>query len=413
MEYKGGQNIYRFADFTLEVTEHRLRRGDREIYLRPKTFETLLYLVERYGHLVSKDELLDHVWADTIVTETAMTHCIEEVRKALGDDAHNPRYLKTVPRLGYKFIAPVTKIKLYEEESVEEEITAIKVTVTEEDHKSPGGIDRSRMAAVPSTTHFSLSNLLSARSLNYLSRMSQKIVLIVVLFLLLIVGGRYLFHRSRADIQSLAVLPLTNLNADPSQDYFADGMTEALITELAKISALRVISRTSVMQYKQVYRPLSEIASELNVDAVVEGSLLYSGERVRITAQLIQVKPERHLWAESYERKMIDILTLQSEITRAIVNEIKARLTPNEQEQLNRIRQIDPEAYQAYLMGRYFWNKRTPEGFKKGVEYFNQAIAIDPTYAPAYAGLADCYNLLYDYDVMTPQEAVPRAKAAA
>jgi tetratricopeptide (TPR) repeat protein len=190
-------------------------------------------------------------------------------------------------------------------------------------------------------------------------------------------------------------------------------MTEALITELAKISALRVISRSSVMQYKGVNKLLPEIANELKVDAIVEGSLLYSGDRVRITIQLLQATPERHLWAESYERNTSDILALQNEVTRAIATEIKAELTPQEQTHLISIRQVDPGAYKAYLKGRYFWNKRTPEGFNEGIEYFSQAIAIDPSYAPAYAGLADCYNLLSDYDVLSPMEAVPRAKAAA
>jgi TolB-like protein/Tfp pilus assembly protein PilF len=203
------------------------------------------------------------------------------------------------------------------------------------------------------------------------------------------------------------------LNADPAEDYFADGMTEALITELAKISAVRVISRTSVMQYKGAYKPLPEIAHELKVDAIVEGSLLYAGERVRITAQLIQARPERHLWAESYECEMGDILALQNKVTKAIASEIKAKLTPQEHAHLTRVRQVNPEAYQAYLKGRYFWNKRTPEGFNEGIEYFNQTIAIDPSYAPAFAGLADCYNLLNDYDVLSPKEAVPMAKAAA
>lgn len=243
--------------------------------------------------------------------------------------------------------------------------------------------------------------------------MGQKILLLAVIFLLVIVGGLYLYNRSHADIQSLAVLPLTNLNANPAQEYFADGMTEALITELAKISAVRVISRTSVVQYKETKKTLPEIAHELKVDAIVEGSLLYSGDQVRINAQLLQANPERHLWAESYERKISDILALQSEVTRAIATEINARLTPQEQAHLTRVRQVNPEAYQAYLKGRYFWNKRTPEGFNKGIKYFNQAIVIDPSYAPAFAGLADCYNLLNDNDVLPPKEAIPRAKAAA
>ncbi|HEX9972542.1 MAG TPA: transcriptional regulator, partial [bacterium] len=196
MVHEGGEQIYRFADFTLEVGEHCLQRGDQEIYLRPKTFETLLYLVQRHGHLVEKDELLDRIWADTIVTETAMTHCIEEVRKALGDDAHNPRYLKTIPRVGYKFIAPVVAINVTEEEIVEEEFTAVKVTVMEEDQESAGEIDAFNVAAVPPVPLAPSLFHSPARLLSYWSKVGLKIILLAVIFILLIIGGLYLYNRS-------------------------------------------------------------------------------------------------------------------------------------------------------------------------------------------------------------------------
>jgi TolB-like protein/DNA-binding winged helix-turn-helix (wHTH) protein/Tfp pilus assembly protein PilF len=372
-----------------------------------------LYLVKRHGHLVEKDELLDWVWADTIVTDAAMAHCIEEIRKALGDDAYQPRFLKTISRVGYKFIAPVVAINVTEEEIVEEEFLAMKVKLTDENQESVDEFDAFTATSVPAVRRnpslFRLPSLL----LTYWSLVSHKITLVLVIFLLMLAGGLFLHHHSHHTIHSLAVLPLTNLNADPAQDYFDDGMTEELITELAKISAIRVISRTSVMQYKGAYRPLSEIARELHVDAVVEGSLFYSGEHVRITAQLIQASPERHLWAESYDREMGDILSLQKEVTKAIAKEIKAKLTPHEKAHLDKFHQVKPEAYQAYLKGRYFWNTRTLDGFNKGIECFNQAIAIDPNYAPAFAGLADCYNLLDDYNVLPPNEAIPLAKVAA
>jgi len=227
--------------------------------------------------------------------------------------------------------------------------------------------------------------------------------------------GRPLSRAGPPDIQSLAVLPLENLSRDPEQEYFADGMTEAIIADLTKIRALRVISRTSAMQYKDVKKPLPQIARELNVDAVVEGSVLRSGDRVRITAQLIHAPTDRHLWADSYERDLRDVLALQRDIAQAIAQEIKVTLTPQEQAQLAKARPVDPEAHQLYLKGRYHWNKRTAEDFKKALEYFQQAIAKDPSYPPAYAGLADTYGLLgyYAYDVLPPREAMPKAKAAA
>jgi len=208
------------------------------------------------------------------------------------------------------------------------------------------------------------------------------------------------------------VLPLANLSGDPEQDYFSDGMTDALIAELGQIGSLRVISRTSVMQYKGAKRPLPQIAKELNVDAVIEGSVLRSGDRVRITAQLIGAVPERHLWARNYERDLRDVLSLQGEIARTIADEIKANVMPDVQARLARARPVNPEAYQAYLTGRYHWNLRTEDGLKKSLGYFQQAIEKDPAYALAYAGLADSYVILAD-GVMAPREAYPRGKAAA
>jgi serine/threonine-protein kinase len=218
-----------------------------------------------------------------------------------------------------------------------------------------------------------------------------------------------------ARIESLAVLPLDNLSRDAEQEYFADGMTEALIADLGKIRALRVISRTSAMRYKGTKKSLPEIARELNVDALVEGSVLKSGDRVRITAQLIRAATDQNLWSESYERDLKDVLALQSEVARAIANEIKVAVTPQEQARLQTARTVDPEAHSLCLKGRYFWNKRTSEGFRKGLELFEQAIERDRTYAPAYTGLADTYSLMahWYYGILPPRQAMPKAKVAA
>ncbi|HKU26618.1 MAG TPA: winged helix-turn-helix domain-containing protein, partial [Candidatus Sulfotelmatobacter sp.] len=233
-------------------------------------------------------------------------------------------------------------------------------------------------------------------------------------------GYRFIGHlevsKKEADnsIQSVAVLPLENLSRDPEQEYFADGMTEALITSLAKISALRVTSRTTVMKYKSVRDKSSpEVARELGVDRIVEGTVLRSGDRVRISVQLIDGCSDTHLWAESYERDLQDVLALQSEVARAIANEIQVKLTPEEQVQLRRTRRVVAEAYEAYLMGRHNWNKRNPEGLAKGVAYFQQAIDIDPTYAAPYAGLADSQSRLGFFTDVAPEEGCARGKAAA
>jgi TolB-like protein/Tfp pilus assembly protein PilF len=212
----------------------------------------------------------------------------------------------------------------------------------------------------------------------------------------------------------LAVLPLENLSGDPSQEYFSDGMTDELITELGQIGELRVISRTSVMAYKGARKPLPQIARELNVDAAVEGTVLRSGNSVRITAQLILASNDKHLWAQSYEVELRDIFTVQRQVARSIAGQVRIKLDP-EQTQLNHPDAANAEAYEAYLKGRYFWNKRTAEGLKKALEYFNQAIEKDPVYAKAYSGLADSYALMgdWEYGVLPPEEALPKAKAAA
>jgi serine/threonine-protein kinase len=214
-------------------------------------------------------------------------------------------------------------------------------------------------------------------------------------------------------IRSLVVLPLTNLSAEPEQEYFSDGMTEALITDLAKIGALKVISRTSAMRYKKTDKSIPEIGRELNVDAVVEGSVLRAGDRVRITAQLIKAETDEHLWAESYERDLRDILALQSEVARAVALEVRIKLTPQEEARLQEVRTVDPEVHEAYLKGRFYWSKLTGEGLEKGLEYFKKAIEKDPNYAPAHAGLADIYNLLSLFTASAPKEVYPKAKAAA
>jgi len=227
------------------------------------------------------------------------------------------------------------------------------------------------------------------------------------------VGTTISKKREPPPVRSLAVLPLESLSGDPSQVYFADGMTDELITELGQISALRVISRTSVMPYKTVHKAMPQIARELGVDAVVEGTVLRSGEQVRITAQLIRAPADEHIWAHSYVGNLRDTLALQTAVARSIADEIRISLSPQEEAALKRSKAVNPEAYEAYLKGRYFWNKRTAESLNKAIQYFNEAISRDSKYAQAYAGLADCYALLGNSDLLNPREAYSKAEAAA
>ncbi|MFX0199844.1 MAG: tetratricopeptide repeat protein [Candidatus Hodarchaeota archaeon] len=238
-------------------------------------------------------------------------------------------------------------------------------------------------------------------------------IVTAVLLILLIAGGLHFLAGRRQVIDSIAVLPLKNLSGDPKQEYFVDGMTEALITDLGKIEALRVISRTSAIHYKNTNKPLSQVAKELNADAVVEGSVMCVGEKVRITAQLIKAQPEHHLWSETFEHVLSDILTLQSKVAQTIANEISVKLTPTEQKRLSTTRPVNPEAYEFYALGRYLLNNGSLQDQKMRLVYFQMAFEEDPNYALAYSGLAGSYNNLGNYGFHPPHEVSPKAKAAA
>jgi len=389
----------RFGVFEVDFAAGELRKHGIRIKLRgEQPFQVLSILLEHPGEVITREELCKKLWpADTFVDfEHSLATAIGKIREALGDSADNPRYIETLPRRGYRFIANVTVLNV---DPLNKVGPATPDIPWAKDH---GQAEFAGKADVPQPEPWPRAWKISGSAL----------ILALVILVAWIVHWA---SRPPSNIRSLAVLPLENLSGDASQDYFADGMTDELITDLGQISALRVISRTSVMPYKRVRKSLPQIARELNVDAVVEGTVLRSGEQVRITAQLIQASADKHLWAESYEGDLRDTLALQKKVAGAIAAQIRIELTPQEQAVLKNVKVVNPEAYEAYLKGRYFWNKRTADGLKKAVDYFNQAIEKDPNYGQAYTGLADSYALLgdWEYGVLAPKEAFPRAKAAA
>jgi TolB-like protein len=343
------------------------------------------------------------------------------LRKVLseGDGAH--QYIQTIPRRGYRFVGSVRELGYEQDDLIIEEHSRARVVITDQQEATRSSVpgEAGNTKAGDTSVGLPVANLTSptSRSRSVFARRLAPVAILALLVVGTVVAVRSLQGKSeiaQPEIRSLAVLPLENLSGDPAQDYFADGMTDELIAALAKTRGLRVVSRTSVMRYKGPRnKSLPEIARELNVDAVVEGSVLRSGDRVRITAQLIQATSDRHLWGESYERDLRDTIALQREVAMALTEQIKIKLTPQEQERLGNAHKANPEAHEAYLKGRYFWNKRTEEGLKKGIEYFEQAINLDHDYALAYSGLADCYISLYDYQILPPEDSVPQAKAAA
>ncbi|MBI3652848.1 MAG: winged helix-turn-helix domain-containing protein [Acidobacteria bacterium] len=337
--------ICRFDDIVVNFQACTLTKSGNALALERKSFAVLRLLIEHRGRLLDKDEILDSVWKDVFVTQNALTRVIAQLRKTLGDEARQSRYIKTVQTRGYRFVAEVEIMEMPEP-------------------KGP-------------PTHL---------------------------------------PKAAKPIESLAVLPLENYSGDPSQDYFADAMTDELITELVKIGTLKVTSRTSIMQYKKTRKSLPEIADELHVDAIVEGAALKAGERVRITAQLIYAATDSHLWAESYNCDLRDILTLQREVARTIAQEIKIKLTPQEKTGFARSEVIHPEACEAYLKGIYYFHQgrdklpATLALLKQSFAYFETALKIEPTYALAQSALASAYRWLAGYGVPA---LYPKAKAAA
>jgi TolB-like protein/DNA-binding winged helix-turn-helix (wHTH) protein/Flp pilus assembly protein TadD len=389
----------RFGVFELDPRAGELRKHGVRVRLQEQPFQVLATLLEHPGEIVTREELQKKLWpADTFVDfDHGLNKVINKIREALSDSAESPRFVETVARRGYRFLAEVRAADVASASSPEVATQPYPPTETR---------DRQDLAG----------NLTTPK--HHLPSRAWKMWAFVLAVLLIAFVGIWKarsWNRPSPDIRSLAVLPLESLSGDASQDYFADGMTDELITDLGQISALRVISRTSVMAYKRARKPLPQIARELNVDAVVEGTVLRSGDQVRITAQLIEASADKQLWSQSYEGELRDTLALQNKVARAIADEIRINLSPREQAALRTVRVVNPEAYESYLKGRYFWNKRTADSLKAALAYFDQAIEEDPKYAEAYSGLADTYALLGDwqYAVLTPKEALPKAKAAA
>ena len=394
MQRANPPNRFRFGAFEADPRIGELTKHGKRLPLQEQPFQLLAMLLERPGELVSREELRAKIWPQTIVDfDHGLNKAISKIRDALGDSAEHPRFIETVARRGYRFLADVT-------------IVQDGIPKTADD--GPGTRAHSGALGRPGGGKSAKS---PARTFAWKLLGFGLALVIAVALSWMVYGSR---HSSPA-IRSLAVLPLANLSNDKSQEYFADGMTEELITDLGQISALRVISRTSVMPYKVLQKPLAEIARELNVQAVVEGSVFHSGDRVRISVQLIRVPADEHLWAQSYEGDLGDALALQNRVAQAIADQIRVTVSQQERAELKKSKPVNAVAYDSYLKGRYFWNKRSADGLKQAIEFFKRSIAADPSYAEAYSGLADSYALSGDwkYGLLAPAEAFPQARAAA
>lgn len=404
----------RFGVFEADLKAGELRKHGLRLKLSEQPFQILAMLLVKPGEIVSREELRERLWpSDTFVDfDHGLNNAVMRLREVLGDSSEHPRFIETLPRRGYRFIAPVERMDENAAAGAAQQEPGAMASAADSGFAKP-------TRAVPPPVEGSMP--LPPHGRFSFSRIAM-LVLAVLAGSALISGIAVHYVRgvdaskgkaSRAS--SLVVLPLENLSGDKDQDYFADGMTDDLIANLAKIRSLRVVSRSTAMAYKGTHKPVSQIAAELNVDAVVEGTVMRVGNRVRITAELVQVSTDQHLWADTYESPMGDVLALQNRVSSAIVDEIRINLTKEDKERLAQKPAVSPEAYEEYLKGRYYWNKRSSEGFAKAIGYFEDATRRDPQYALAYAGLADCYGIIGAtiYGTVPAAEAAPKAKAAA
>lgn len=382
-----GARLLRFDNFELDVRTGELRKHGVRLRLQGQPLQVLAALLKRAGDVVTREELRAEIWTtDTFVDfDHSLHNAIARLREELGDSAERPRYIETLPRRGYRFIGQVAAAQ----------------------------------AQSPSTDSVQPEQPLEVRTSPSYTK-SRRFLAAAILILLVIGAAVWLVRLSNRPtsaaprLNSIAVLPLANLSGDPSEEFFADGMTDQLITDLAQVGSLRVISRTSVIQYKGTKKALPEIARELNVDAIVEGSVVRSGQRVRVTAQLLQARTDQHLWAKTYDGDAGDVLKLQGEVAGAIAQQIRAQLTPQQQAQLRAPQPVNPAAYDAYLKGRlYFTTEFTkPDSLRKAQHLFEEAIQKDPNFALAYAGLADTYVYLAFAEALPKDAAYHSAKDA-
>ncbi len=375
-----------FDVFELDTRAGELRKNGVKLRLQGQPLRVLATLLNHAGDVVTRDELRAEIWTDDTFVDFdhSLHNAVARLREVLGDSAETPRYIETLPRRGYRFIGPVNG-------------GAVTSPSRSAETEQPGELPLDR-------------RLIKTRT-----ALAYPIVaLLVIGFAVWLVRTRTHLTSAAPRLNSIAVLPLENLSGDASEEFFVDGMTDQLITDLAKVGSLRVISRTSVMQYKGTRKAMPEIARELNVDAIVEGSVIRSGKRVRVTAQLVQAPTDQHLWAETYDRDLGDILKLQGEVADAIAGQVRAHLTPMQQALIRRALAVNPDAYDAYLKGRlYFVNEFTkPDSLKKAQSYFQESIQKDPNFALAYAGLADSYVYSAFAGALQKDQAYQSAKEA-
>lgn len=375
-------NRFYVGPWYVDVPLNRIRRNGATVQLEPKIMQVLVRLADRPGEVVRKEELIGAVWSDTFVTDDVLTRSIFELRKVFEDDPRQPQFIETIPRSGYRLVASVSQAS----------------TVEEKTHVG-------RQSSSDAPEEDSRINRRHLRRLAYAAAPLLAVVLAAGLAL------RFTPHAMSTQPVTIAVLPFANLSGEPSEEYLSDGMTEEVITCLSKLSVdnLHVIARTSAMHFKQSGKGLTEIGRELHTDYVLEGSVRRSGGHVRVTAQLINVRDQTHIWADNYDSDLKDVIAVQEQISEAVARAIRVKLARTASPPAT----VNPEAYQLYLKGRYFLDRPRPEGLRNALSSFAASVKIDPSFAAAWAGVALSYELLEYTRSMSPHESYPAALAAA
>jgi len=401
-----------FDGFTLDLTRGCLLRGTQEVKLAPKPFDALKYLVENPGRLISKAELIESIWPDTAVTDDSLVQCLREVRRVLGDEAQ--QIIKTVPRRGYIFDrevrinAPSAPVTTYTEE------TGVQLLIEEEETNGHA------VVAVRPGPVSANALLTSQPQTGGLQRISTAIkqhkwaASFVVLALALAISGIVYVTRPDQAIDSVAVIPFSNVSGDPKLEYIADGMSDGIINNLSQLQSLkRVIAFNSVLRYKGKPPDPQTVARDLNVRAVLVGRVTQNGDNLSIAVELVDTRDNRRLWGEQFDRKMSDLTSFPGELAREVTDHLRLKLTPTDQQQLEKQYTQNTEAYQLYLKGLFFWNKSTRQADEKAIEFFQQSIDKDQNYALAYLGLANCYLTMADFDILSSADGYAKARLAA
>lgn len=385
--------VYEFEDLRIDGGKRLLWKCGEPLTLTPKVFDTLLYLVRNAGNTVSKDELMAAIWPDTVVEENNLNKNISALRQALGERPGEHRFIATVPGKGYRFVATVT------EKDPPPVVSEIGVAGA----ASPSEPSATRIPEPADPTWRRYWKVWTALGI---------VALVAVAWALLV---RPPSHNSPVHRTMLAVLPFKNLSGDANQEYIVDGLTEEILTDLGRLSPeqMGVIARTSAMAYKNTDKTISQIGRELGVDYVLEGSVRIEGGKARVSAQLIKVSDQTHVWAQNFDRDLKNLLEIEDELGQTLAQSVRLNLNPERQVELSKMRTPNPEAYDLYLKGRYYWNQRTPAGMKQSIGYFQEAIKKDPEFSMAYAGLAEAYNLSYNFGLYSAKESSLQAKAAA